>query len=161
MLLEIKENKKVVREEVQFNLDGDDELVVHKVQFCDLGQILKGQWLANPHKKLFMTYLLMSPENQKKIKEADDVVMKCTCISQLNSSIAFFISDMCHLFKKTSLSWYRTWFWVQLSLVITLVTTPTTSISPPPPHPCPRLAITQIQLKKKEINLKRAKSGYK
>ena len=35
-------------------------------------QIPKGQWLANPHKKLFTTHLLTSPENQKKIKEADE-----------------------------------------------------------------------------------------
>ena len=39
-------------------------------------QIPKGQWLANPHKKLFTAYLLMSPENQKKIKEADEAARK-------------------------------------------------------------------------------------
>ena len=39
-------------------------------------QILKGQWSANPHKILFTMHLLMSPENQKKIKEADEVARK-------------------------------------------------------------------------------------
>ena len=62
-----------MREEVQSNLDGDDERVVCKVQIHDLMQISKAQWLVNPQKKLFMAHLLMSPENQKKIKEADEV----------------------------------------------------------------------------------------
>ena len=63
-------------EEVQFNLDGDDEPVVHKVQICDLVEIPKGQWSAKPHKKLFTMHVLMSLENQKKIKEADEVAKK-------------------------------------------------------------------------------------
>ena len=57
-------------------LDGDDEPVVHKVQFCDLVEIPKGQRLANPRKKLFTMHLLTSPENQKKIKEVDEVARK-------------------------------------------------------------------------------------
>ena len=76
MVLESKENKNVVREEVQSNLDGDDEPVVHKVQFCDLVQIPKGQQSAYPCKKLFTTHLLTSLENQKKIKEADEATRK-------------------------------------------------------------------------------------
>ena len=76
MVLESKENNNIVREEVQSNLDGDDELVVHKVRFRDLMEIPKGQRLANPQKKLFMSHLLMSPENQKKIKEVDEVARK-------------------------------------------------------------------------------------
>ena len=76
MVLESKENKNIVREEVQSNLDGDDEPVVRKVRFHDLMEIPKGQRLANPQKKLFTMHLLMSPENQKKIKEADQVARK-------------------------------------------------------------------------------------
>ena len=76
MVLESKENKNIVREEVQSNLDGDDELVVHKIQFCDLMEIPKGQMLANPWKKLFTVHLLMSLENQKKIKEVGEAARK-------------------------------------------------------------------------------------
>ena len=76
MVAESIENKNIVREEVQSNLDGDDEPVVHKVLFRDLMEIPKGQRLANPQKKLFMSHLLMSPENQKKIREADEVASK-------------------------------------------------------------------------------------
>ena len=39
-------------------------------------QIPKGQQSANPHKKLFTTHLLTSPENQKQIKEADEAARK-------------------------------------------------------------------------------------
>ena len=42
MVIESKENKNVVREEAQYNLDGDDEPVVRKVRFRDLVQIPKG-----------------------------------------------------------------------------------------------------------------------
>ena len=76
MVLESKKNKNIVNEEVQFNLDGDDELVVHKVQFDDLVKIPKYKLSANPHKKLLTTHLLMSLENQKKTKEADEAARK-------------------------------------------------------------------------------------
>ena len=76
MVAESKENKNIVREEVKSNLDGDDELVVHKVQFHDLMEMPKGQRLANQWKKLFTTHLLMSLENQKKIREVDEEARK-------------------------------------------------------------------------------------
>ena len=58
---------------VHFHLDDDEEPVARKVRFCDLLEMLKEERSKNPRKKLFETHLLTSPENQKKIREADEV----------------------------------------------------------------------------------------
>ena len=79
-----------------FHLDDDEELVIRQVWFHDLVQIPKGERSANPRKKLFESHLLTSPENQKKIREADEVI---TCISLLNSASAALMSDVCHSFN--------------------------------------------------------------
>ena len=61
---------------VHFYLDDDEEPVARKVRFHDLLEMPKGERSKNPRKKLFKTYLLISPENQKKIREADEVTRK-------------------------------------------------------------------------------------
>ena len=61
---------------MHFHLDDDEEPVVRKVQFSDLVQIPKGERSANTRRKLFESHLLTSPENQKKIREADEVAQK-------------------------------------------------------------------------------------
>ena len=61
---------------VHFHLDDDEEPLTRKVRFCDLLEMPKGERLKNPRKKLFETHLLTSPENQKKIREADEVARK-------------------------------------------------------------------------------------
>ena len=55
---------------VHFQLDDDEEPMVKKVQFHDLMQIPMGERSANPRRKLSEMHLLMSPENQKKIKRS-------------------------------------------------------------------------------------------
>ena len=61
---------------VHFHLDDDEESVTRKVKFCNLLEMLKGERLKNPRKKLLESHLLTSPENQKKIREADKVARK-------------------------------------------------------------------------------------
>ena len=61
---------------MHFHLDDEEELVVRKVWFCDLVQILKGERSANPRRKLFESHLLTSPENQKKNREVHEVTRK-------------------------------------------------------------------------------------
>ena len=61
---------------MHFHLDDDEELVARKVRFRDLLEMPKGERLKNRRKKLFETHLLTSLENQKKIREADEVTRK-------------------------------------------------------------------------------------
>ena len=61
---------------VHFHLDDDEEPVARKVRFHDLLEMPKGERSKNLRKKLFETHLLTSPENQKKIREADEVARK-------------------------------------------------------------------------------------
>ena len=61
---------------MHFHLDDDEEPVTRKVRFHDLLEMLKGERLKNPRKKLLESHLLTSPENQKRIREADEVARK-------------------------------------------------------------------------------------
>ena len=61
---------------VHFHLDNDEEQVIRKVRFPDLLEMPKGERSKNLKRKLFETHLLMSPEYQKKIREADEVARK-------------------------------------------------------------------------------------
>ena len=61
---------------VHFHLDDDEELVIRKVRFCNLLEMLKGKRSKNPRRKLFETHLMTSPENQKKIRKVDKVTRK-------------------------------------------------------------------------------------
>ena len=61
---------------VHFHLDDEEELVTRKVRFHDLLEMPKGERSKNPRKKLLESHLLTSPENQKKIREADEVARK-------------------------------------------------------------------------------------
>ena len=61
---------------VHFHLDDDEELVIRKIRFHDLLEMPKGERSKNLRRKLFETHLLMRPENQKKITEADEVTRK-------------------------------------------------------------------------------------
>ena len=61
---------------VHFHLDDDEEPVTRKVKFRDLLEMPKGERSKNPRKKLLESHLLTSPENQKKIREADEVARK-------------------------------------------------------------------------------------
>ena len=61
---------------VHFHLDDDEEPVTRKVKFCDLLEMPKGERSKNPRKKLLESHLLTSPENQNKIREADEVARK-------------------------------------------------------------------------------------
>ena len=61
---------------VHFHLDDDEEPVARKVRFCDLLEMPKGERSKNLRKKLFETHLLTSPENQTKIREAEEVARK-------------------------------------------------------------------------------------
>ena len=58
-----------VAEKIHLNVE--DETVLHKVWF--LVKMPKQERSKTPWWKLFTSYLLMSPENQKKIREADEV----------------------------------------------------------------------------------------
>ena len=61
---------------VHFLLDDDEEPVIRKVRFCYLLEMPKRERSQSSRRKLFETYLLTSPENQKKIREADEVARK-------------------------------------------------------------------------------------
>ena len=61
---------------VHFHLDDDEEPVARKVRFRNLLEMPKGERLKSLRKKFFKTHLLTSPENQKKIREADKVTRK-------------------------------------------------------------------------------------
>ena len=61
---------------VHFHLDDDEEPVTRKVKFHDLLEMPKGERSKNPRKKLLESHLLTSLENQKKIREADEVARK-------------------------------------------------------------------------------------
>ena len=81
---------------VHFHLDDDEELVIREVRFHSLLEMPKGERSKNPRRKLFETHLLMRPENQKKITEADEV---STCISLSNSARVAFMSSVSHSFS--------------------------------------------------------------
>ena len=61
---------------MHFHLDDDEELVIRKVRFCNLLEMLKGERSKNPRRKLFETHLMTSPEKQKKIRKVDKVTRK-------------------------------------------------------------------------------------
>ena len=61
---------------VHFHLDDDEEPVTRKVKFHDLLEMPKGERSKNLRKKLLESHLLTSLENQKKIREADEVARK-------------------------------------------------------------------------------------
>ena len=61
---------------VHFHLDDDEEPVTRKVRFCNLLEMPKGERSKKLRKKLLESHLLTSPENQKKIREADKVARK-------------------------------------------------------------------------------------
>ena len=126
---------------VHFHLDDDEELVIRKVRFDDLLEMLKGKRSKNLRRKLFETHLLMRPENQKKIREAEEV---STCISLSNSARVAFMSSVSHLFSFLPLHGLlgigfiipdATWPW------------PLPLLFPPPPLPLPLPEI--MKLKKK------------
>ena len=139
---------------VHFHLDYDGKPVKRKVRFHNFMEMLKEARSNNPRKMLFETYLLMSLENQKKMREADKV---STCISLSNLSRAAFISEVSYSFnflplcgllgKGTFVIAAATWPWPQ----------PLPLSFPPPPLP------DIMKLKKKETNRCkiRAKHEYK
>ena len=61
---------------VHFHLDDDEKPVTRKVRFHDLLEMPKGERSKNTRKKLLESHLLTSLENQKKIREADEVARK-------------------------------------------------------------------------------------
>ena len=64
----------IVTEKFHFNVE--DETVVRKVWFWDLVKMPKQERSKTPWWKLFTSYLLTSPENQQKIREAGKVARK-------------------------------------------------------------------------------------
>ena len=56
-----------------FPLHVEEEKVIRKVLFWDLAEMPKYERSKTPWWKLFTRHLLMSPENQKKIREVDEV----------------------------------------------------------------------------------------
>ena len=59
-----------------FHLHVEDEQVIRKVQFLDLVEMPKQERSKTPWQKIFTSHLLMSPENQQKIKQVDEVARK-------------------------------------------------------------------------------------
>ena len=57
-------------------LDVEDEQVIRKVRFRDLVEMPKRERSKTPRRKMFTSHLLMSPENQQKIRQADEVARK-------------------------------------------------------------------------------------
>ena len=62
-----------VNMKMTFPLHVEDEKVIRKVQFQDLVKMPKRESSKTLQQKLFTSHLLTSPENQKKIREADKV----------------------------------------------------------------------------------------
>ena len=59
-----------------FHLHVEDKQVIRKVQFRDLVEMPKRERSKTPRRKIFTSHLLTSPENQQKIKQADEVARK-------------------------------------------------------------------------------------
>ena len=59
-----------------FHLHVEDEQVIRKVLFRDLVEMPKRERYKTPRWKIFTSHLLMSLENQQKIKQADEVARK-------------------------------------------------------------------------------------
>ena len=59
-----------------FHLHVEDEQVIRKVRFRDLVEMPKRERSKTPWRKIFTSHLLTSPENQQKIKQADEVARK-------------------------------------------------------------------------------------
>ena len=78
------------------------------------------------------------PEQNKKADEVarkkEEKLMKCTCISLLNSSIAFCMSDISHLFKIRPFLSLEPGFDCSFCFSLSSVPCPQ---PPPPPPPCP------------------------
>ena len=95
----------------KFCLNVEDETMVRKDQFQDLVKMPKWERSKTPWQKLFTSHLLTSPENQKKMRDADKVARKkekhviekqqlrLTCNCMLNLAIAAFISLLSQSFK--------------------------------------------------------------
>ena len=137
-----------------FHLDDDEEAVIRKVRFCDLLEMLKGERSKNPRRKLFETHLLMRPENQKKITEADEV---STCISLSNSARVAFMSSVFHSFSFLPIHGLP-----GIGFIVPNATLPwpLPLPSPPPPLPLPLPDIMKLK-KKTNMFIKRAKHEYK
>ena len=127
---------------VHFHLDDDEEPVIRKVRFHNLLEMPKGERSKNPRKKLFETHLLMRSENQKKIREADEV---STCISLLNSTRVAFISSVSHSFSFLPLQGLP-----GIGFIIPDATQPwpLPLPFPPPPLPLPLPDIMKLKEKK-------------
>ena len=59
-----------------YHLHVEDEQVIRKVRFRDLVEMPKQERSKTPRWKIFTSHLLTSPENQQKIKQADEVARK-------------------------------------------------------------------------------------
>ena len=59
-----------------FHLHVEDKQVIRKVRFRDLVEMPKRERSKTPRRKIFTSHLLTSPENQQKIKQADEVARK-------------------------------------------------------------------------------------
>ena len=59
-----------------FHLHVEDKQVIRKVRFRDLVEMPKRERSKTPRRKIFTSHLLMSLENQQKIKQTDEVARK-------------------------------------------------------------------------------------